>query len=228
MTSRHTRWITVASAAAVALLLTAAPCRAESAKAILDATGVRGGLVVHIGCSDGSQTAALRASDAYTVHGLARDPAAVTKARAAIREKGLYGSVSVAAFDGRSLPYVDNLVNLVVAEDLGDVPMQEVMRALAPGGVAWVAGKTTVKPRPDALDDWTHYMHDASGDCVSADTRVGPARRTSSTRTPPPRRGPIRRRRPASRRSRPPCGARRAACCGLSRPPTARSRARRN
>ena len=33
----------------------------ESAKTILDAAGVKGGLVVHLGCGDGKLTAALRA-----------------------------------------------------------------------------------------------------------------------------------------------------------------------
>ena len=40
------------------------------ARQILAATGVRGGLVVHVGCGDGTLTAALRASDSYLVHGL--------------------------------------------------------------------------------------------------------------------------------------------------------------
>ena len=39
-------------------------------------------------------------------------------------------------WNGKYLPYVDNLVNLVVAED--PAPMPEVMRVLCPGGVAYV------------------------------------------------------------------------------------------
>ena len=42
----------------------------EEAGRILAATGVKGGLVVHLGCGDGKLTAALRASDRYLVHGL--------------------------------------------------------------------------------------------------------------------------------------------------------------
>ena len=38
---------------------------------ILDATGIKGGLVVHIDCGDGRLTAALRANERYLVHGLA-------------------------------------------------------------------------------------------------------------------------------------------------------------
>ena len=154
----------------------AAPSPADEARAILDATGVRGGVVVHLGCGDGRLTAALRASDAYVVHGLAREAATVEKARAAICEKGLYGPVSVDTFDGRRLPYVDNLVNLVVADDLGGVPQAEVMRVLAPLGVAQVGGKKTVKPWPEAMDEWPQYLHGADNNAVSRDAVVGPPR----------------------------------------------------
>ena len=149
---------------------------AQAAREVLSAAGVRGGLVVHLGCGDGRLTAALRAGEAYLVHGLARDPRQVEKARARVREAGLYGPVSVDAFDGTHLPYADNLVTLLVADDLGDVPHAEAMRVLAPGGVAMIGGTKTVNPRPDAIDDWTHYLHDATNNAVAEDTVVGPPR----------------------------------------------------
>jgi len=45
---------------------------------------------------------------------------------------------------------------------------------LAPRGVALIAGKKLVKPVPDAIDDWTHYLYDPRGNVVSGDTVVGP------------------------------------------------------
>ena len=90
---------------------------AASARAILDATGVKGGLIVHLGCGDGRLTAALRAGPAYLVHGLERDAAEVREARRHIRARGLYGPVSVMHWKGERLPYADNLVNLLVARD---------------------------------------------------------------------------------------------------------------
>ena len=159
----------------------AAELRADSAEAILQATGVRGGLVVHFGCGDGKLTAALHAGDAYLVHGLDADAANVEKARAHIRSLGLYGPVSADQLTGDRLPYIENLVNLVVAEDLGKVPMAEVLRVLAPLGVAYVKGTDgrwtkTVKPRPKEIDEWTHYLHDASNNAVAHDSVVGPPR----------------------------------------------------
>jgi len=151
------------------------------AQKILEETGVRGGLIVHLGCGDGELTAALRAGGGYLVHGLDADAANVAKARKHIESLGLYGAVSVDQLRGKDLPYIDNLVNVVVAQDLGQVPMMQVMRVLAPNGVAYIEqdGRwtKTVKPRPKEMDDWTHYMYDASGNAVSKDTMVGPPRR---------------------------------------------------
>ncbi|MGB2822732.1 MAG: class I SAM-dependent methyltransferase, partial [Phycisphaerae bacterium] len=125
-------WVTL-TAAAVCLA-----AEGPSAKDILNATGVKGGLVVHLGCGDGKLTAALCAGDAYLIHGLDSDAANVDKAREHVRSLGLYGKVSIDRQTARRLPYIDNLVNLLVADDLGGVPKEEVLRVLAPLGVAWV------------------------------------------------------------------------------------------
>jgi len=150
------------------------------AREILDTTGVLGGIVVHLGCGDGTLTAALRANDRYTVHGLEADPDKVAEARNYIRGQGVYGPVSVERHSGPLLPYSDNLVNLVVVQDADNVPMAEIMRVLAPGGVAYVehdgAWHKTVKAWPGNIDQWTHFLHDASNNAVADDTVIGPPR----------------------------------------------------
>jgi outer membrane protein assembly factor BamB len=122
----------------------------------------------------------LRAGDAYLVHGLDADAAHVEKARRYIRERGLYGPVSVRQWAAGYLPYAENLVNLVVAEELGEVSIDEVMRVLCPNGVAYVkandAWKKTVKNWPDDIDEWTHYLHGADGNPVADDRIVAPPR----------------------------------------------------
>ena len=50
-----------------------AGARAESAREILDKSGVQGGLIVHLDCGDGRLTTALQASDRIMVHGFDRD-----------------------------------------------------------------------------------------------------------------------------------------------------------
>jgi outer membrane protein assembly factor BamB len=150
---------------------------ASFAHEILDATGVKGGLVVHVGCGDGKLLATLGGKDGYLVHGLDADPKNVEVARAHIKALDRYGKVTVGRLRGTQLPYVDNLVNLVVAEDLGGVAMDEVMRVLAPNGVAYVKSggewTTTVKPRPENIDEWTHFLHGPDNNAVASDSVVG-------------------------------------------------------
>ncbi len=144
---------------------------------ILRACNVDGGFVVHVNCGDGRLTAALRAGDAYVVHGLDTSTGDVEMAREHIASVGLYGKVSIDRYDGRRLPYIDNIANLVVVENPGDITMAELMRVLAPNGVVYVARdgtwKKTVKPRPDTIDEWTHYLHDPQGTMVGKDAVVG-------------------------------------------------------
>ena len=144
---------------------------------ILKATSVKGGLVVHIGCGDGKLTAALRANDSYLVNGLDADAKNIEKAREHIRSLNLYGKITAEQFRGSRLPYTDNLVNLIVSENIGKVSMDEVMRVLCPNGVAYINKNgrwiKTVKPRPKNIDEWTHFLHDASNNAVANDSVVG-------------------------------------------------------
>jgi SAM-dependent methyltransferase len=152
----------------------------DEAVEILKATGVQGGLIVHINCRDGKLTAALGAGDGYLVNGLEKNIQAVKAATRHILSSGLCGKVTVQRWLGTRLPYIDNIVNLVVAENITDVSMEEVMRVLRPGGVAYIKKKgkwnTIRKPWPNDIDEWTHFMHDASGNAVSQDKVVGPPR----------------------------------------------------
>ena len=161
---------------------------AAPAGSILGLTGVQGGMVVHLGCGDGKLTAALRVNDRYTVHGLERDPAEVARARSFIQSLGIYGPVSVEQYSGSVLPYTDNLINLVVVQDAGSVPTAEVMRVLAPGGAACVERngqwEKTVKPWPETIDQWSHFLHDATGNAVADDTVIGPPRSLQWTAPP--------------------------------------------
>lgn len=139
---------------------------------VVEESGVKGGLIVHLGCGDGKLTAAFRASDSFIVHGLDTDTKNVETARKHIQSLGLYGPVSVAQWDGKRLPFVDNLVNLVVAEKLYSVSMDEVVRVLVPDGVALIGGKKTVKPRPGDIDEWTHFLHGPDNNAVARDAAV--------------------------------------------------------
>ncbi|MHC4702629.1 MAG: class I SAM-dependent methyltransferase, partial [Planctomycetota bacterium] len=163
-----------ASMICICLLAVASICPAQQRRAerILAETGVKGGLVVHLGCGNGKLTAALRANDSYLVHGLDKDAGNIEKARDHISSIDLYGEVSVEQWAGKVLPYNDNVVNLLIADDLGNVSMSEVMRVLCPNGIAFINGKKTAKPRPSDIDEWTHFLHDADGNAVAKDAKV--------------------------------------------------------
>ncbi|MCY3012704.1 MAG: PQQ-binding-like beta-propeller repeat protein [Planctomycetota bacterium] len=154
---------------------------AMEASKILTESGVTGGFIVHLGVGNGELTSSLRSSDSIQVQGLDRDPIRVKAAREKIRNSGNYGNVAIERLEGKQLPYVDNLVNLMVIDDLGDLDWEEVMRVLVPNGVAYLKSsdgtwKKTVKPRPKNIDEWSHYLHDATGNSVAHDEVVAPPR----------------------------------------------------
>ena len=150
------------------------------AEEIIAESGIKGGLVVHAGCGDGSLTAELGGSGPWVVHGLEKDRKLVSAARRHVQALGRYGRVSVEPWAGKRLPYADNLVNLLVAGESTELDPAEVMRVLVPQGVLLVKAdgkwKRTVKPWPDEIDDWTHFLHGPDNNAVSRDKLVGPPR----------------------------------------------------
>jgi outer membrane protein assembly factor BamB len=152
----------------------------EQADWFINDSGVQGGLIVHVGCGDGDLTAALRVNDRYAVHGLATDETSLQAARQTLASTGSYGMISVDLLSDERLPYIDNLVNLIVLQEPDVVSEDEVIRVLVPNGVAYTfkdgAWRKLVKPRPDSLDEWTHYLHDADNNAVANDLVVGPPR----------------------------------------------------
>ncbi len=110
----------------------------QMAKEILAKAGVTGGVIVHLDCGDGKLTAALQTGDSLLVHGLDKDADDVAEARKHIQSLGRYGRVFVEHHEGGRLPYIDNSVNLILAERRGEVPRAEILRVLVPNGVVCV------------------------------------------------------------------------------------------
>ncbi len=164
--------------------------------AALDAAGVRGGVAVFIGGNAGP-AAKLGANGAYLVHFIDTERARVEKAREGIKAEGAYGNVSADVHDGARLPYVDNMVNLVVdqrsdaAGPSAEAFASEIARVLAPRGIylapkafafgapgfsSEAAGEWTAhrKPVPENIDEWTHFLHGPGNNAVARDSVVGP------------------------------------------------------
>ena len=173
MTVRHLCAIVIATFCALVLTLPV------SANPVAE-SGRKGGVVVHLDCGDGALTVELGADPRTVVHGLDTDAAKVEKARAAIHKAGRYGLLSASVYDGKNLPYIDNLINMVVCEGTPSVSNDEIMRVLAPLGTLRVktgsTWKVTQKPWPAEIDEWNQYLHGADNNAVSRDTVVGPPR----------------------------------------------------
>ncbi|HUT09263.1 MAG TPA: hypothetical protein VMY42_02100, partial [Thermoguttaceae bacterium] len=99
---------------------------------------VEGGLIVCIGAEALENVADDWKKPGCIFHCLETSDDEVSRIRAKIRAAGCYGKVSAARFDLERLPYIDNLVNLVIVESGIEVPDSEVQRVLAPYGVAIV------------------------------------------------------------------------------------------
>lgn len=163
---------------------------AQSAQDLVERSGIQGGIIVHLNATNGTMTADLRLNDRFQVQGLFPNLADVATARTNINLKAGYGPVSARHWSGGSLPYIDNLVNLIVAEDRSTVTADELFRSLAPNGVLLTkninslvsAGfvvspadlgddwRMATKPWPSDMDDWTHWLHGADNNAVSGDT----------------------------------------------------------
>lgn len=174
---------------ATCLLLAASAVRGARAQELVKASGIRAGLVVHVGVTDGRLTAELGKAGNFLVHGLAIDAAAAEEARKHVESLGLYGRVSVEKCSLDRLPYAEDIVNLLVvsAAAASKVKAGEIARVLAPDGVACFEGKApagltgckplkragkwtlVVKPRPAGMDDFTHHNYDASCNRVGRD-----------------------------------------------------------
>ncbi len=182
----------------VALLLCEFASSSELAQLALREAGRKKGICVVLGETDGKLTAAIAAGSEFYVQGCAIRSGGVPAARKALVAAGVVARSSIIAREDKGLPYADNLLNLLVAENLAGsgVGVDEVLRVLAPGGVAVLGGadgSTTAfkkvgakntrtdgkylvftKPLDPNMGQWTHIKGGADQSYTSNDRLVGP------------------------------------------------------
>jgi outer membrane protein assembly factor BamB len=141
---------------------------ASAVKLIRDAR-MTGGLIAQVG-SGGLELREL--GDRCHVRLLLPDAAAATQAQAAIDAAGLAGRYTVAEWSGGALPFADRALNALVLARPGLVSDGEARRVLTPRGLLITPAGVTTQPVPATIDDWTHYLYDASGNAVSKDKEV--------------------------------------------------------
>ena len=123
------------------------------AEEMLNSVKSKNALCVVLGSEDGQLTVELSRGGKFLVHGLCTQDKAVARARTAIAQAQLRGIVSAETGSMARLPYSDNIVNLVVAENFrglvqNGLTVKQVLRVLRPGGVAWLGSRASGK---DAL-----------------------------------------------------------------------------
>ena len=143
----------------------------------IEDSGIPGGIVVQVGCRSADSLIALQVSETWLVHALDRDATTLSNVRASLHAQGRYGRISAAVYDGQHLPYTDNLINLLILEESpSELPREEIMRVLAPNGVALIGESRIQKPWPKTIDQWTHYLHGPDNNAVARDTVVAAPR----------------------------------------------------
>ena len=144
---------------------------------MLQESPIENGLVVHLGCGNGGRTGQLTLNGRFFVHALDTDIRHVYQAKQNI---GAQSRIFVDQYDGKHLPYADNLINVVIVEDAAQVPRQEIIRVLRPLGWAYIKQgqqwQKVVKPWPEGMAQWTHYHHGPDNNAVAMDDSIGPPR----------------------------------------------------
>jgi outer membrane protein assembly factor BamB len=146
---------------------------------IISRHGERGGFAVYLGTREDVVTA-FESRDNYSLHVLSPDRGFVVAVRKRLNEANVYGRCSAEHWHGGELPYVENLVSLLICDEDVRVPRQEMLRVLSPNGLALLrtgnAWETLRKPLGAHTDDWPQYLYDAGNNPVSRDTVAGPPR----------------------------------------------------
>jgi len=124
------------------------------AAGILQATGVQGGLIVHVGCADGKTTASLLNGEGYLVQGLAARSEDVDAARRHIRSLDCRGRVSIEAFDGKRLPYAAGRLQIRSRQDGSLLSEYKLSSTPVHNGVAVANKAVFIAMKDGAVQCW--------------------------------------------------------------------------
>lgn len=158
------------------MILSLCTAAAETADQLRKRCRFNGGIIVHLDSNGSPLSADLAKGDNVLLQVLEPNDKALAATRQLLFAKGSYGQSSAMSYDGRQLPYADNLINMIVCEKKTTVPKAELLRVLRPFGTAYVNGQTIVKPWPDDIDEWNHFLHGPDNNAVARDKRVNQPR----------------------------------------------------
>ncbi|NRA40033.1 MAG: PQQ-binding-like beta-propeller repeat protein [Planctomycetes bacterium] len=188
-------WILLLTLLFTAGQLHAAEDHKKIVKAIFAEPALHTGLAILLDTVDGNLAESLFDGGFRSVHGVGSDRKKIEAARGHLFKRNKYGAIAFDYSQFDQLPYADSIANLIVVEDYSalakqGIKIEEVDRILAPLGVLFIKGydksiagskksksgawTTYIKARPDSMDEWSHFEHDATRNSVSKDKAIGP------------------------------------------------------
>ena len=147
---------------------------------LVSLSGVQGGIAVVV--DDVTILNELQTDEKFLVQGLFQSSSDLANAQSMLDTAGVYGRKTARSWDGSSLPFSKNTVNLLILPTGANIPFAEIDRVLVPYGVLMsedeVSGSSStltdgwykaVMPWPANVDQWTHWMHGPDNNAVSVD-----------------------------------------------------------
>jgi len=121
-----------------------------TANVLVRSSNMPGGICVVLGRADADLALSISEYGHFTVHALYHDINLLDKARKNIDRQGLYGKVSADFGQYSKLPYAENLVNIIVADnyrmlEARGLSAKELFRVLTPRGVVFL-GDSSIQP----------------------------------------------------------------------------------
>jgi hypothetical protein len=151
---------------------------AANAPDMITTGNITGGLVAQVGVRDPLLLKGI--GERFHVRLIAPDAESAAAALQTIAETGLQGQFTVDTAPTGRLPFADRVLNALVIFDANGFSAEEQRRVLAPRGllIAWKNGAWTATANvvPADIDQWTHFLYDASGNAVSKDREVASPR----------------------------------------------------
>jgi outer membrane protein assembly factor BamB len=128
----------------------------KTTKALMQSIDTPGGICVVLGRSDSELAFSISEHGSFTLHALYHDKDLLERVRKEIDRHGVYGKVSAALGRYDKLPYAENLVNIIIADnyqmlEARGLSINELFRVLTPRGVVFI-GDSSIPP--DRTPKW--------------------------------------------------------------------------
>jgi outer membrane protein assembly factor BamB len=120
----------------------------NTAKTLIQSADIPGGICVILGRTDADLPLSIPKYGSFTVHTLLHDRNLIGKVRRKIDRQGIYGKVSADLGHYDKLPYTENLINIVIADNCptlesNEISADELFRILAPRGILFLGDSST-------------------------------------------------------------------------------------